>query len=36
MIVVGYGASGRIRAALFGAIAHRVLDESDIPVLVVP
>lgn len=36
MIIVGYGASGRIRAALFGAIAHRVLDESDIPVLVVP
>lgn len=36
MIVVGYGASGRIRAALFGAVAHRVLDESDIPVLVVP
>lgn len=36
MIIVGYGSSGRIRAALFGAVAHRVLDESDIPVLVVP
>lgn len=36
MIIVGYGATGRIRAALFGAVAHRVLDESDIPVLVVP
>jgi nucleotide-binding universal stress UspA family protein len=36
MIIVGYGAAGRIRAALFGAVAHQVLDESDIPVLVVP
>ncbi len=36
MIVVGYGASGRIRAALLGAVAHRVLNESEIPVLVVP
>lgn len=36
MIVVGYGASGRIRAALLGAIAHRLLNESKIPVLVVP
>lgn len=36
MVIVGYGSAGRIRAALFGAVAHRVLDESDIPVLVVP
>jgi nucleotide-binding universal stress UspA family protein len=36
MIVVGYGATGRIRAALMGAVAHRVLNESEIPVLVVP
>ena len=36
MIIVGYGAAGRIRAALFGAVSHKVLDESDIPVLVVP
>ncbi len=36
MIIVGYGATGRIRTALFGMVAHDVLDESDIPVLVVP
>lgn len=36
MIIVGYGAAGRIRAALLGAVSHKVLDESDIPVLVVP
>lgn len=36
MIVVGYGASGRIRAALLGAVAPRMLEESHIPVLVVP
>ncbi|MDQ1250476.1 MAG: hypothetical protein QG597_4855 [Actinomycetota bacterium] len=36
MIIVGYGSAGRIRAALFGAVSHKVLDESDIPVLVVP
>ncbi|MEY4169575.1 MAG: hypothetical protein RLZ94_648 [Actinomycetota bacterium] len=36
MLVVGYGESGRIRAALFGAVAPKVVDRSDIPVLVVP
>lgn len=36
MIVVGYGASGRIRAALVGAVAPRMLEASHIPVLVVP
>jgi nucleotide-binding universal stress UspA family protein len=36
MIIVGYGASGRIRAALLGAVAPRMLEESHIPVLVVP
>lgn len=36
MIIVGYGATGRIRTALFGMIAQDILDESDIPVLVVP
>lgn len=36
MLVIGYGASGRIRAALFGAVAPKVLERSDIPVLVVP
>lgn len=36
IIVVGYGSSGRIRAALFGAVAHRVMDRSATPVLVVP
>ena len=36
MIIVGYGASGRIRAALVGAVAPRMLEESHIPVLVVP
>ena len=36
MLVVGNGESGRIRAALFGAVAPKVVDRSDIPVLVVP
>lgn len=36
MVIVGYGQSGRIRAALFGAVAHRILESSDVPVLVVP
>ena len=36
MVIVGYGASGRIRAALFGAVAPRMLEEADVPVLVVP
>ena len=36
MLVVGYGESGRIRAALFGAVAPKMVERSDIPVLVVP
>ncbi len=36
MLIVGYGQSGRIRAALFGAVAHKIVDSSDVPVLVVP
>ena len=36
MLIVGYGESGRIRAALFGAIAPKMVERSDIPVLVVP
>jgi nucleotide-binding universal stress UspA family protein len=36
MLIVGYGQSGRIRAALFGAVAHRIVESSDVPVLVVP
>lgn len=36
MVIVGYGQSGRIRAALFGAVAHRIVESSDVPVLVVP
>jgi nucleotide-binding universal stress UspA family protein len=36
MLIVGYGQSGRIRAALFGAIAPKLVDRSEIPVLVVP
>lgn len=36
MLVVGYGESGRIRAALFGAVAPKLVDRSDVPVLVVP
>ena len=36
MLVVGYGESGRIRAALFGAVAPMLVERSDIPVLVVP
>lgn len=36
MLIVGYGESGRIRAALFGAVAPKMVERSDIPVLVVP
>lgn len=36
MLVVGYGESGRIRAALFGAVAPKLVDRVDVPVLVVP
>lgn len=36
MLIVGYGQSGRIRAALLGAIAPKLVDRSEIPVLVVP
>jgi nucleotide-binding universal stress UspA family protein len=36
MLVVGYGESGRIRAALFGAVAPKLVERSDVPVLVVP
>lgn len=36
MLIVGYGQSGRIRAALFGAVAPKLVDRSDVPVLVVP
>lgn len=36
MLIVGYGSSGRIRAALFGAVAPKMVDRSDVPVLVVP
>lgn len=36
MLVVGHGPAGRIRAALFGAVAHRIVDRADVPVLVVP
>lgn len=36
MLVVGYGASGRIRAALFGAVAPKMVERSEVPVLVVP
>ena len=36
MLVVGYGESGRIRAALFGAVAPKMVERSEIPVLVVP
>jgi nucleotide-binding universal stress UspA family protein len=36
MLVVGYGQTGRIQAALFGAVAHRLVERTDIPVLVVP
>lgn len=36
MLVVGYGQSGRIRAALFGAVAHKIVETSEVPVLVVP
>lgn len=36
MLVMGYGEAGRIRAALFGAVAHRVMDRTEVPVLVVP
>ena len=36
MLVVGYGESGRIRAALFGAVAPKLVERSHVPVLVVP
>jgi len=36
MLVVGYGESGRIRAALFGAVAPKLVDRAHVPVLVVP
>jgi len=36
MLVVGYGQSGRIRAALFGAVAPKLVDRAHVPVLVVP
>ena len=36
MLVVGYGESGRIRAALFGAVAPKLVESSVVPVLVVP
>jgi nucleotide-binding universal stress UspA family protein len=36
LLVVGYGQSGRIRAALFGAVAPKLVDRSEVPVLVVP
>ena len=36
MLIVGYGDSGRIRAALFGEVAPRLVERSDVPVLVVP
>lgn len=36
MLIVGYGESGRIRAALFGAVAPKLVDRVDVPVLVVP
>lgn len=36
MLVVGYGESGRIRAALFGAVAPKLVERADVPVLVVP
>jgi nucleotide-binding universal stress UspA family protein len=36
MLIVGYGESGRIRAALFGAVAPKLVERVDVPVLVVP
>lgn len=36
MLIVGYGQTGRIQAALFGAVAHRIVERADIPVVVVP
>ena len=36
MLIVGYGQSGRIRSALFGTVAHKIVESSDVPVLVVP
>ena len=35
MLVVGYGQTGRIQAALFGAVAHKLVERSEVPVLVV-
>lgn len=36
LLIVGYGQSGRIRAALFGTVAHKIMESSEVPVLVVP
>lgn len=36
LLVIGNGSSGRIRAALFGAVAPRMIERSEVPVLVVP
>lgn len=36
MLIVGYGQTGRMRAALFGAVAHKIVESSNVPVLVVP
>lgn len=36
MLIVGYGQSGRIRSALLGAVAHKIVESSKVPVLVVP
>jgi len=36
MLIVGYGTAGRIRRALFGAVARRVVRGAEVPVLVVP
>ena len=36
MLIVGYGSSGRIRGALFGAVAPKMVARSEVPVLVVP
>lgn len=36
MLIIGYGAAGQLRAALFAAVAPHLLARSEIPVLVVP
>lgn len=36
MLIVGYGQAGRIRAAMLGAVAHKIVESSNVPVLVVP